>query len=81
MHSSTESPDTVVGQIAQEVVHSVLMSIVSNFPALGVRGGEVGDEDKVSVSAALTILESHVCICEREIWDAPSARPPGALNT
>ena len=42
---------------------------------------KVGDEEDISVSAALTILESRVCICEREIWDAPSARPPGALNT
>ena len=54
------------GSCVASVVRSVLIRIESDFPALGVRGGEAGDAE-VLVSTSLTIWESRVCVCERGI--------------
>jgi len=70
------------GLCVASVVRSVLISIESDFPALGVRGGEAGDDDEVlvSVSTAVMILERRICVCERGIRDALRARPPKATR-
>ena len=69
-----------VGPYAASVVRSVLMSIDSDLPALGVEGDEVGDGAGTTVSAAATVSENLVCVWERGICDAPKARPPRAWH-
>ena len=51
-----------VGSYTPSLVRSVLISNDSHFPALGVGGDEFNDCTGATVSAAVTVLESHVCV-------------------
>jgi hypothetical protein len=81
VHSAQAGPCAAHdGSCAARVVRSVLISIESDLPELGVEGVGVDDRAGATVSAAATVSESRVCVWERGICEAPRAKPPRAWH-